>query len=100
MTAPRDCSSPNAQMMSGASRHRAALAFGAVLCEVRRARGLSQEAVADLSGLHRTYPSLLERGLRTPTLDAIFRIAEALRVPPETLRADTRDRLRSRIDAP
>jgi transcriptional regulator with XRE-family HTH domain len=98
MTGPRDCSSLNASPTS-AARHRAALAFGAVLREVRHARGLSQETVADLSGLHRTYPSLLERGLRTPTLDAILRIADALRVPPETLIAGTRDRLRSTVDA-
>ena len=75
--------------MSAPSRHRTALAFGAVLREVRQARGLTQEAVADLSGLDRTYPSLLERGLRTPTLVAILQIADALRVPPETLIADT-----------
>jgi transcriptional regulator with XRE-family HTH domain len=81
--------------MSAPSRHRAALAFGAVLREVRQARGLTQEAVADLSGLDRTYPSLLERGMRTPTLVAILQIADALRVPPETLIADTCDRLRN-----
>lgn len=81
--------------MSAPSRHRAALAFGAVLRQVRQARGLTQEAVADLSGLDRTYPSLLERGLRTPTLVAILQIADALRVPPETLIADTCNRLRS-----
>lgn len=77
------------------SRHRAAAAFGAVLREVRRARGLSQAAVAELSGLHPTYPSLLERGLRTPTLAAILQIAEALDVPPASLVADTCERLRS-----
>lgn len=83
------------QAMSASRRHLAALAFGAVLREVRQARGLSQEAVAELSGLHRTYPSLLERGLRTPTLVAILRIADALRVPPDTLIAETHERLRT-----
>jgi transcriptional regulator with XRE-family HTH domain len=66
-------------------RQRVALAFGAVLRAARREKGLTQERLADAAGLDRTFPSLLERGLRTPTLTVILRLAEVLNVPPSTL---------------
>jgi transcriptional regulator with XRE-family HTH domain len=56
--------------------------------EIRRARqkaGLSQEALADKAGLHRTYISLLERNLKSPTLDTLFRICEALGISTANL---------------
>jgi len=49
--------------------------------EIRKARsktGLSQESLAEKSGLHRTYISLLERNKKSPTLDTLFRICKAL----------------------
>jgi transcriptional regulator with XRE-family HTH domain len=68
---------------SGAEdRARVALAFGSTLRDVRRLRGLTQEELALAGGFDRTYPSLLERGLRTPTLGVLFRLAEALGVEP------------------
>jgi transcriptional regulator with XRE-family HTH domain len=59
-----------------------ARAFGRVLREARQARGLSQEALAGEADVDRTYPSLLERGLREPTLDVFFRLCRAVRRPP------------------
>lgn len=52
--------------------------FGQVVRSRRRALGVSQERLAELAGLHRTYISLLERGLRTPSLDVIAKVAAAL----------------------
>lgn len=52
--------------------------FGSVVRRRREAAGLSQESLADQSRLHRTYISLLERGLRMPTILVAKRIAEAL----------------------
>jgi len=52
--------------------------FGVVVRRRREAVGLSQESLADQSQLHRTYISLLERGLRMPTILVAKRIAEAL----------------------
>jgi transcriptional regulator with XRE-family HTH domain len=55
---------------------------------VRRARaerGLSQEALGDASGLHRTEISLLERAAREPRLTTIVRLARALKVKPADL---------------
>ena len=46
--------------------------FGKVLGESRRERGLSQEQLAELADLDRTTPSLLERGLRQPTLSVVI----------------------------
>jgi transcriptional regulator with XRE-family HTH domain len=39
---------------------------------------LSQEALADKAGLHRTYISLLERGLRMPSILVVQQLAKAL----------------------
>ena len=54
------------------------IAFGVVLKRLRNELGLSQEEMADISGFHRTYISLLERGLKSPSLDTIKRLCEAL----------------------
>ncbi len=69
-----------------------ALVFGCLIRELRKARGLSQEGLAELGGFDRTYPSLLERGLRTPTLGAVFRLADALGIAAPMLVAKTRER--------
>lgn len=46
---------------------------------------MSQEELAFQSGLHRTYISGIERGVRNVGLDNVGVIARALGVPPETL---------------
>ena len=56
------------------------LVFGEVVRKFRQSRGVSQEALADEAGLHRTYISLLERGLRNPSLTVIQQLAAALNV--------------------
>ena len=60
-------------------------AFGLILRQTRQDKGLTQERLGELAELHRTYVSLLERGQRTPTLDVLFRLAEALGVPASDL---------------
>jgi transcriptional regulator with XRE-family HTH domain len=62
-----------------------AAAFGKVLRDCRIQVGVSQEDVALTAEIDRTFVSLLERGLRQPTLDTIFRLARALEIAPATL---------------
>ena len=61
------------------------ISFGRVLQQLRRERGLSQEELGFRSGYHRTYISLLERGLKSPSLRTIFQLAEALEVNPSQM---------------
>lgn len=60
-------------------------AFGKVLRELREAYQLSQEKLAEYCDLDRTYISMLERGLRQPTITTIFKLAKALNVLPSQL---------------
>ena len=55
-----------------------AKAFGQTLRDFRVDRGLSQELLAHESNLDRTYISMLERGIKQPSLTALFRLALAL----------------------
>jgi len=54
--------------------------FGEEVRSLRMKRGLSQEALAASAGLDRTFISMVERGVRRPTLDSAKRIADALNV--------------------
>jgi DNA-binding XRE family transcriptional regulator len=54
--------------------------IGARLRELRRAKGISQEAFAEASGLHRTHMSLLERGRINATISTLHQVAKALGV--------------------
>ncbi len=53
--------------------------------KMRDDRGLSQEALADAAGLHRTHISLIERGQRAVRLETIKSLAIALGVQPADL---------------
>lgn len=51
---------------------------GRVIQKIREQKGLSQEVVSGLADIGRTHLSAIERGLRKPTLETLFRLAEAL----------------------
>jgi transcriptional regulator with XRE-family HTH domain len=55
--------------------------FGERLRGIRSGKGISQEALAELAGLHRTYVSSVERGERNVTIVTVERLADALGVP-------------------
>ncbi len=55
---------------------------------LRVARGWSQEVLADVAGLHRTYIGSIERGERNVSLEAMERIAQALEIPLAELFSD------------
>lgn len=51
---------------------------------------MSQEALGQAAGIHRTEVSLLERGMREPRLGTIVRVARAMNVAPADLLAGVR----------
>lgn len=55
--------------------------FGKKVYQYRIKKHLSQEQLAELAGLHRTYISAVERGVRSISLKNIEKISEALDVP-------------------
>jgi transcriptional regulator with XRE-family HTH domain len=55
---------------------------GQNLRAIREARGLSQEAFADVLGFHRTYAGGLERGERNLSLQSVEKLAAKLDVDP------------------
>lgn len=58
-------------------------AFAKSLKELRLMKGVTQEGFSEVSS--RTYISMLERGLRCPTLEKVDELAEVLGVHPLTL---------------
>ncbi|WMD19949.1 helix-turn-helix transcriptional regulator [Achromobacter seleniivolatilans] len=60
-------------------------AFSRVLRRLRSEANKTQEQLAFESQLDRTYISLLERGLRQPTLRSMVQLSAALHMPPSTL---------------
>lgn len=56
--------------------------FGEQLRQIRRAAGITQEELAFRVGLDRTYISLLERGIKSPTLNTFFRLCKVLDQQP------------------
>jgi transcriptional regulator with XRE-family HTH domain len=59
--------------------------FGEQVRNFRKARGLSQEELAELAGLHRNYIGGIERGERNVALLNILRLAKALEISPSDL---------------
>lgn len=59
--------------------------FGKRLRELRTERGLSQEQLADLAGLHRNYIGNIERGEQGIGIDNVMRLARTLKVKPAVL---------------
>src|SRR5262245_50581659 len=54
--------------------------FGKRIQEIRKARRLSQEALAERVGISPQYVSNIERGKENPTLDMLFSLADGLKV--------------------
>ena len=65
--------------------------FGASLKRIRLKRGLTQERVAELTGISTNFVSELERGLKAPGLVVIVKLSKALDVPVHDLLADFTD---------
>ena len=59
--------------------------IGDILRQLREKKGLTQEELSGLATLDRTHYSKIERGLRIPTIDTIFKISFALDIKPHEL---------------
>ena len=62
-----------------------AKAFGLRVREVRLEQELTQEGLAEASGLHPTFISNVERGYRVPSVPTMLRLARGLGVEPSRL---------------
>ncbi len=52
--------------------------FGRQISSLRQRLGISQEELGFRVGVHRTYVSQIERGIKSPTLGVILKLARAL----------------------
>lgn len=59
--------------------------FGQVLAGLRAAAALSQEELAHRAGIHRTYVSQVERGLKSPTITTVLQLSKALDTTPSEI---------------
>ena len=60
-------------------------AFGKVIKGLRESEGLSQQELADMAGLDRSYLSDLERGLNYPSLNIVYSLAEVFKMKASEL---------------
>ena len=59
--------------------------IGSNIKSYRTKQGLSQEALADLAGVHRTYMGAVERAEKNISALSLAKIAKALKIKPEKL---------------
>lgn len=59
--------------------------FGKRLAAVRKKKGITQEKLAEMVEVHRTYIGFIEQGKRNPSIGNAYKIATALKVPVKTL---------------
>jgi len=59
--------------------------FGKILQEKRKAKNISQEKLAKITGLDRTFISLVETGKRSPSFSTILKICSGLEIDPSEL---------------
>ena len=62
--------------------------LGSNIRQIRESKGWSQDRLSEESGLHRTYISGIERGVRNPTVTIVQQVALALGVPVTDLFKD------------
>lgn len=71
-----------------------AVVVGKVIQNYREKCGLSQDVVSGLADIGRTHLSAIERGIRKPTLETFFKLAEALNIEPHKLMKLIEDELK------
>lgn len=56
--------------------------FGERIRQLRRTTGISQEELADLAKIHRTYVGRIERGESNPPIYTVYKIIKVLKIKP------------------
>lgn len=74
--------------MAEESKRDVPVCFGERIRELRHLKAISQEELATLAGVHRTYIGMVERGEKNVTIVTMLRLAEALGVPATELIKD------------
>ena len=69
---------------------------GDIFRAARDQAGMTQEVLSGLAGLDRTHYSKIERGLRNPTIDTLFKVANALDIKPHILVKHIEDALEAK----
>jgi transcriptional regulator with XRE-family HTH domain len=59
--------------------------FGRRLAIVRKQKGMTQEKLAEIVEVHRTYIGYIEQGKRNPSIGNVYKIATALKIPVKSL---------------
>ncbi|MEE9913192.1 MAG: helix-turn-helix domain-containing protein [Deltaproteobacteria bacterium] len=72
-------------------------AFGEVIRELRKANQISQEKLADVSNLDRSFISLLECGHKQPSLITIFQLAKAFNISASKIMSHTEEKIKKQI---
>ena len=61
------------------------ITFGKRVREVRKSKGISQERLAEMSGIDRSYMGNIERGEKNITLKKVYEICDALEIEIQNL---------------
>lgn len=56
------------------------LIIGKKIALIRKTKGISQESLAEMANIHRTYISQIERGIKSPTINIIIAILKSLNI--------------------
>lgn len=66
-------------------------AISVTIATLRHEANISQEELANRAGIHRTYVSQIERGLKSPTLQVLIQIATALNTSASAIIRDVEE---------
>lgn len=67
--------------------------FGKIIVQHRKKAGLSQEKYAEKSDIHVNQVSFIERGMVSPTVLMLYKLAKGLEIEPESLISELSNRL-------
>ena len=67
--------------------------LGEAIRDHRRFKGLSQEELGEIAGMHRTYVGMVERGEKNITLANLVKVSQALDITASELLRQAEERL-------